>query len=91
MKVDARDHRGETVLTLHGSFAPCDADELRDLLRDLDRDAHVTIDFHEVRSCHDAAVAKFARELDGARVTVRGLSEHHLRLLRYLGFARQRA
>jgi hypothetical protein len=47
----------------------------------------VEIDFHRVRDCHDVALAALARDIAGgrARVALRGVSHHHLRLLGYLG------
>jgi hypothetical protein len=86
VQIDAREHRGETILTLHGSFDPSDALELHGVLSGLDPTRPATIDFHRVQLFHDAAVAALARELaEAPRVAVTGLSEHHVRLLRYFG------
>jgi anti-anti-sigma regulatory factor len=86
MSIDRRQQRGETVLQLHGSFDAQDARELHEVLQAVDRDAHVTVDFREVRLFHDYAVAMLARDVSRApNVALLGLSEHHHRLLRYLG------
>jgi hypothetical protein len=90
MNVDTRERRGETVLTLHGSFNPHDLEELRSLLATLGEAARVTIDFHDVGSAHDVAVAKLASELDDVRLSIVGLSDHHRRLLRYMGASQSR-
>jgi hypothetical protein len=48
--------------------------------------AEVLVDLEHVREFHDLAVVHLARALAGRReVAVRGLRQHHLRLLRYLG------
>lgn len=85
MKVDTEEHRGETILTLHGSFNPRDLDELRSVISALDSAARVTLDFHDVGTMHDVAVAELASELGDPRLCIVGLSDHHRRLLRYMG------
>lgn len=47
----------------------------------------IRVDLTHVREFHDFGVAVLARALAGcpARVSVRGLRQHHRRLLRYLG------
>lgn len=46
----------------------------------------VHVDLEQVREFHDLAVVHLARLLAGReQITVSGLSQHHLRLLRYLG------
>ncbi len=80
-----------TVLALEGSFDLDGAERLHDALRQIDAGRSITVDFHEVRLFHDLAVARLARELNdlndagGRRLTLLGLSEHHHRLLRYVG------
>ncbi|GAO04237.1 STAS domain-containing protein [Anaeromyxobacter sp. PSR-1] len=51
--------------------------------------AEVRVDLTHVREFHDFGVAVLARALAGCpgRVSVRGLRQHHRRLLRYLGVA----
>jgi hypothetical protein len=47
----------------------------------------VHVDLEHVREFHDLAVVQLARALAGrVEITVSGLRQHHLRLLRYLGF-----
>ncbi len=46
------------------------------------------LDFHEVEVLDDCAIAKLASELhrrEAGHVVLVGLSEHHHRLLRYVG------
>ncbi len=88
MNVDTREERGHAVLTVHGSFNPRDLDELREVLARLEADTNITIDFHDVASPHDVAVAKLASELADGRISVVGLSHHARRLLRYMGASR---
>jgi hypothetical protein len=47
----------------------------------------VVIDCHEVRDLHDCALALLVSAFSsgGRTILLRGLGEHHLRLLRYLG------
>ncbi len=85
--IQAHEETRGTVLELHGSFGPAEADRLRDMIRRLEPQKSVTIDFREVRLCHDTAVARLARDLveSHRQVSMLGLSEHHRRLLRYIG------
>ncbi len=50
---------------------------------------HVILDFGQAREIHDSALARLAAEISGAgapaAVSVRGLSLHQERMLRYLG------
>ncbi len=85
MAIDVRPGSIQTVLVLHGSFDEKEADRLHDALLEIDPDRPVTIDFHDVRLFHDTAVARLPRELAGRHATLLGLSEHHYRLLRYVG------
>ncbi len=54
--------------------------------------AHVILDFGQAREIHDSALAQLAREISAVDATglapvvsVRGLSLHQERMLRYLG------
>lgn len=52
-----------------------------------DAGCRVHVDLEHVREFHDLAVVQLARALAGrGEITVSGLRQHHLRLLRYLGF-----
>ena len=88
MTIDARQSRGGLVLVVHGSFDRQDTQDVEAAVAELGPGTRVTIDLHDVRVCDDAAVAKLARDLScdlAASVELVGLSEHHWRLLRYLG------
>jgi anti-anti-sigma regulatory factor len=63
------------------------ADRLAKALSDATPDADVAIDLSDVRTFDDFAVMVLARALTGrtGHVSVRGLRQHHVRLLRYLG------
>jgi hypothetical protein len=69
------------------SFAPEDAVRLHEAIERAAPGTRVEIDFHRVRTCHDAALAVLARDIAAgrARVALRGLSHHQLRMLGYLG------
>lgn len=86
---------GETVLSVEGSFDPMTAHELHARLSAARCAAPVVLDFHKVVEVHDLGIAVLAHGLarDGIPVRFRGLSQHHERILRYLGFdaARERA
>lgn len=85
--IQTRDDGPATVLELDGSFGPVEEETLSDVLRELEPDRPVTIDFREVRLFHDIAVARLARDIGELHrsVALVGLSEHHHRLLRYIG------
>lgn len=76
-----------TVLELNESFGPVEEERLNTVLRDLDPERPITIDFREVRNFQDLAVARLARDIQQQhrQVSLVGLSEHHRRLLRYIG------
>jgi hypothetical protein len=88
--IQSHDEGQNTVLELNGSFGPAEEERLQTLLRSLDPKKPVTIDFREVRLFHDLAVARLARDIGDLerRVSLIGLSEHHHRLLRYIGLQR---
>ncbi len=89
MTIEARPQRsGRTELVLHGSFDAAEARRLHDMLADLAPETQVRVDFHEVRLFDDFAVALLSRDLATAyasNISLVGLSEHHHRLLRYMG------
>jgi CheY-like chemotaxis protein len=78
---------GGAVVRVAGSFDASDADQLWSLTSALDAGGPVTIDFHEVRSAGDLAIARLATGLleHSHQVSIVGLSEHQHRLLRYIG------
>ncbi len=88
MSLEARAQRSGTVVVVHGTFDASDARRLHDVLAELAPSSRVRVDFHEVRLFDDSAVARLSRDLTGpygANVELVGLSEHHHRLLRYMG------
>jgi anti-anti-sigma regulatory factor len=62
-------------------------DSIEASLRLRDPERHVVLDFQEVRSFEEAALRRLAQHLSQAKrpVVLRGLSEQHYRLLRYVG------
>ena len=85
--IQAHEEGRGTVLALNGAFGPVEQERLNSVLRELDPGQPVTIDFREVRLFHDLAVARLARDVRDLHrcVSLVGLSEHHHRLLRYIG------
>ncbi|BDG04424.1 STAS domain-containing protein [Anaeromyxobacter oryzae] len=75
------------LIRLDGVLDASAADRLAELLADPASDGDVRVDLSHVRAFDDFAVMVLGRALAacGARVTVQGLREHHVRLLRYLG------
>jgi hypothetical protein len=75
------------VIEVEGVLDVPAATRLRDTVLGFDTAARVVIDCHEVRELQDSALAFLAWSVfsRGRRVELRGLGEHHLRLLRYLG------
>ncbi len=88
MTIAARAGTSGTVFEVSGSFDPEEVGRLHELLIGLGPETPVTLDFREVRLFHDSAIAPLAQEIGAANrpVLLFGLSEHHHRLLRYVGF-----
>ena len=61
--------------------------KLRDAIVELDPGDPVIVDCHEVRDLQDSALAFLVWSLfsRGRPIVLRGVGEHHLRLLRHLG------
>ncbi len=78
---------GATVIRMDGVFDVPAAQRLARALAQTDANEQVRIDLTHVREFHDYGVTVLAQALAsrGARIVVRGLRQHHLRLLRYLG------
>jgi anti-anti-sigma regulatory factor len=76
------------LIDVVGSLDLPAAVRLRDTLLSLDDREPVVLDFREVRELQDSALAFLASAINSRdrRVELRGLGEHHFRLLRYLGF-----
>jgi hypothetical protein len=72
---------------LSSAFLLEDALRIDDAIAGAAPGASVDIDFHLVRECHGAALARLAEAMRSgrARVAVRGMSGHHRKLLGYLG------
>jgi len=81
------EQRATRVIELRGVVDVPAAARLRDAVLSLDARDPVVIDCHEVRDLHDCALALLVSSLSsqGRTILLRGLGEHHLRLLRYLG------
>jgi anti-anti-sigma regulatory factor len=75
------------LIELSGTFDVPAAQRLAHALAAADRGRTVRVDLTHVREFHDFGVAVLAQALAGRshRVAVRGLRQHQLRLLRYLG------
>jgi hypothetical protein len=87
MRTHVRRNEGGAVIDITGTFDPADVGELRTLARSLCSACSVVLDFHE-GVLDDCAIAKLALELHGemrGSVVLVGLSEHHHRLLQYVG------
>jgi hypothetical protein len=69
------------------SFVAEDAARLHEAIERAAPGTRVEIDFHRVRDCQGVALAVLARDIAAgrARVALRGVSQHQLRLLGYLG------
>ena len=78
---------GATVIRMDGVFDVPAAQRLARALAQTDENEQVRIDLTHVREFHDYGVTVLAQALAsrGARIAVRGLRQHHLRLLRYFG------
>ncbi len=78
---------GATVIRMDGVFDVPAAQRLARALAQTDANEQVRIDLTQVREFHDYGVTVLAQALAsrGKRIVVRGLRQHHLRLLRYFG------
>ena len=79
---------GGAVVGVAGKFDTPDVEQLSAVTeRCLDSRGEVTLDFHGAEVLSDCAIARLATELKRAhgRVSLTGLSEHHHRLLQYMG------
>ncbi len=79
---------GEDVFSVEGSFDAVVAYKLRDQIAACRGDLPIVLDFRCALDIHDLGIAVLADGLirDGIRADFRGLSQHHERILRYLGF-----
>jgi hypothetical protein len=77
----------DVVIPIEGAFHPMAAAALRTRIGTLRSAARLVIDFTRAREVSDLAIAVLAHGLVSDRVAVRlrGLSQHHERMLRYLG------
>ena len=78
---------GAKVIQMDGVFDVPAAQRLARALAQTDELEPVRIDLTQVREFHDYGVTVLAQALAtrGARIVVRGLRQHHIRLLRYFG------
>lgn len=79
--------QGALVLRLGNAFTACDAERVVETMCAFAPLSRVTLDFAKVRRFEDAAffpIAKALGVLAEVEVELRGLTLHHLRLLRYL-------
>lgn len=75
----------ERVVRMDGVFDAAAAQRLANAIADADGEV-VRVDLTDVREFHDFAIALLARALAGRnRVSVSGLRQHQVRLLRYFG------
>lgn len=80
------------VVEVEGALDVAAAARIRDAVLELDPGDPAVVDLHAVRELDDAALAFLAWSLSSrSGVELRGLGEHHRRLLRYLGVDSARA
>ena len=78
---------GGAVVHLEGMLDAGEADRLAAVIVGLAGEEPVAVDLHDARAVQDHALVRLARALVVAagRVRIMGISEHHCRLLRYVG------
>lgn len=77
-----------TVLRVEPVFDVAAAFRLRETIARIPAGEPITLDFSQMRECHDFALAALVHAIavmGRAGVSTVGLCEHHHRLLRYLG------
>jgi hypothetical protein len=78
--------RGEVVIRIAGTFDAQAASRLSTWLGEVPPDGRLVLDFTAVRDCYDFGLAAVAGELAAREgLTVRGLTRHQERMLRYFG------
>ena len=84
------------LVSFDDTFDTSQAWRLSEILSEVPAGTRVMLDFTQVREFHDVAFAKLAQELRRAKepdrqieVSARGLCQHQLRILKYLGFTGQ--
>lgn len=83
--MEARMATNPMVIRRDGVFDVPAAQQVAETLAEMG-EGEVRIDLRHVREFHDFGVALLARSLAGrSGVSVLGLRQHHVRLLRYLG------
>ena len=75
---------GGAEIRVAGDFSDTDADRLFAMAIAVDADGPVTLDFRDARTVDDHALVKLVQGYVG-RLTIVNLSEHHHRLLQYIG------
>ena len=80
------------VLRFEDTFDPSQVWRLSEIMSKVAPGTHITLDFSQVREFHDVAFARLAQEIIRATevsshvdLSVRGLRQHQLRILKYLG------
>ena len=84
------EQQGTVLARLGSSFARGDAELVRNAVRTLAPGTKLVVDFTAVRDCHDAAFFSLCDALAAVRkvdLTLRGLTLHQSRLLKYLGLS----
>lgn len=77
-----------SVLTLGSSLATPDAERAVKMVRSVAPFSRLIVDFTRVRECHDAPFLHLINALKGladVAVDLHGITQHHERLLKYLG------
>jgi len=80
---------GELLLKLDGVFDQRAAERIAEALACVGPGGALRVDLSQIREFHDAGLAALARSLSASgravRVVVRGLRQHQVRILGYLG------
>jgi anti-anti-sigma regulatory factor len=81
--------QGTIVMRVHGTVDPATVRALRTRIAELDDPpGRVVIDLADARDVEHLALAMLADDASqrrGPKIVLRGLCEHHLRMLRYFG------
>ncbi len=80
--------RGSVLVRFGRRFGPEEAERLEETVVAFSPVSQLVIDFSAVHQFEDAAVIPLARTIrarPGIRLSLRGLTLHHIRLLRYFG------
>ncbi len=87
ISIEPAANRRALSVEVSSAFLLEDAQKLGTAMADAPPGTEIAVDFHDVRECQGPALARLAEAMRSchAHVALHGISEHHRKLLGYLG------